>query len=175
VYGQEGHAGTVAMSERDDALVAAASIVVSISKRARMHRAFATVGTLEVKNSSVNKIPGEVAFSIDMRHPDEAVLNDLEAELTAEMHQMEATNPKLQFHSERLWHFPASAFDTDVLSCLRSSATEVVGLRSTMEMRSFAGHDSGLTATVVPTAMLFVPSIDGISHAPEEWTSKEDW
>src|SRR3978361_66189 len=77
------------------------------------------------------------------------------------------------FQMEEVWHSPAAIFDQQLLDALRATATDEVG--ETMEMISFAGHDSAMTALQVPTAMLFVPCKDGISHAPEEFSSREQW
>lgn len=74
---------------------------------------------------------------------------------------------------EQVWHSPAANFDERLLGCLRKAAIEEVGEAS--EMISFAGHDSAMTALQVPTAMLFVPCKDGVSHSPEEYASPEQW
>lgn len=77
------------------------------------------------------------------------------------------------FHMEQVWHSPATVFDQQLLGSLRKAAADEVG--KTMDMISFAGHDSAMTALQVPTAMLLVPCKDGVSHAPDEYSIPEQW
>ena len=74
---------------------------------------------------------------------------------------------------EQVWHSPAAYFDENMLDCVSKAAEKEVG--GTMEMISFAGHDSAMTSLQVPTAMVFIPCRDGVSHAPEEYSSQQQW
>jgi hydantoinase/carbamoylase family amidase len=175
VVGQRAHAGSTPMAQRADALVAAAEILLYATNRARQVSAVATVGVIELDRPSSNTVPGQVTFTLDLRHPSESVLDEFESDLQGCTKNLTMCNNKLQTQIEKIWHSPAVQLDKTVLSCIRKAADNVVGTTETMDMISLAGHDSALTALRVPTAMIFVPSKDGISHSPEEFTSEEEW
>lgn len=176
VTGVRAHAGSTPMESRADALVATAAIVTMLREEATKRSAFATVGMLHLERPSSNTIPGAASFTIDIRCPSEEGLNAIEASVKEKMALITAENPKLTFQMAKVWESPAVKFDSMLLSCIRMAAADEVGQERCMEMQSFAGHDSALTASCgVPTAMIFVPSRDGISHAPEEFTSEEEW
>lgn len=176
VTGVRGHAGSTPMENRVDALVATSSIVTLLTEEATKRSAFATVGVLQLDRPSSNTIVGSVNFTIDLRCQSQETLNDIETIIKDRMALMTADNSQLTFEMSLIWESPAVAFDSTMLSCIWSAATDEVGEDKCMEMVSFAGHDSALSASCgVPTAMIFVPSEGGISHAPEESTSKEDW
>jgi acetylornithine deacetylase/succinyl-diaminopimelate desuccinylase-like protein len=157
--GIPGHAGTVPMLGRVDALVAAAEYVIRVRDAAlAIDEAVATVGQLDVEPGAANVIPGEVRLSVDARAPDRERLDRLVAalELTPDF---------------RLEPVPMAARPVDALRTeLRAHALPIV------ELPSGAGHDAAvLAAAGVPTAMLFVRSLNGgVSHSPEEATSPED-
>ncbi|KAJ3532834.1 hypothetical protein NM208_g8256 [Fusarium decemcellulare] len=90
------------------------------------------------------------------------------------MKRLTAPNDRFQISIQRIWHSPAVQLDEEVITCIQSAANRVVGEAGFMDTISLAGHDSALTALRVPTAMIFVPSKDGVSHAPEEFTSEEE-
>ncbi|KAF4965249.1 hypothetical protein FSARC_6928 [Fusarium sarcochroum] len=174
VVGQRAHAGATPMAQRADALVAAAEMILFATARARDVSAVATIGVLELDRPSSNTVPGRATFTLDLRHPSESVLNDFESALHVRMKQLTVLNDRIQTSIERIWHSPAVQLDDEVLTCIRSAANSVVGQDGFMDTISLAGHDSALTVLRVPTAMIFVPSKDGVSHAPEEFTSEEE-
>lgn len=175
VVGQRAHAGSTPMDQRADALVAAAQLTLFATVRARRDSAVATVGVLELERPSSNTVPGRATFTLDLRHPSESVLDSFESALRTCIQGLTEHNDSLQTTIERIWHSPAVQLDDTVVSCIRHAANRVVGSDGFMDMISYAGHDSALTALRVPTAMIFVPSKDGISHAPDEFTSEEQW
>lgn len=175
IVGQRAHAGSTPMTQRADALVAAAEMILFVTTRAREVSAVATVGVLELERPSSNTVPGRVTFTLDLRHPSEPALDEFESSLRACMEGTTLVNDKLEMNIERIWHSPAVQLDETVVSCIKEAASTVVGSNGAMDMISLAGHDSALTALRVPTAMIFVPSKDGISHSPEEFTSEEEW
>ena len=175
VCGEKSHAGSTAMLARTDALVATARIVLHVEHVAIEHEGFATVGTLENKDSSTNCIPGEVIFTVDLRNPRASALESMEQSIRAKMDSLTVKNPKLRFEVDKIWESPSARFNTHIVDCVRRSAVGLFGHSAVAELESFAGHDSAMTNLQVPTAMIFVPSRDGISHAPEEYTSKEQW
>ncbi|EKG10420.1 Peptidase M20 [Macrophomina phaseolina MS6] len=178
VRGERAHSGATPMAKRADALLAASKVVVLVAQLSVQHGAFGTVGTLAVDNASPNVISDCVSFSIDLRHPSEAVLSEIEEAVREHMRALEEGDAegRIKFAMSRVWHSPAQDFDPVLVECIQRAAATVCGTgESTQRMRSHAGHDSALVGlTGTPAAMIFVPSRNGISHAPEEWTDKED-
>jgi N-carbamoyl-L-amino-acid hydrolase len=175
IRGEKAHAGSACMDDRTDALTAAAKIIVRVEDLAKQTRGFATVGVIHLEDASINCVPGHVYFTIDIRHPSAELLDLSEQSLFSEMRGLEQDKPKLKFDVVRLWESPAAQFSTVAFECVSAAAVARVGAGKTAELISFAGHDSAMTALRVPTAMLFVPSKNGISHAPAEFTSQEQW
>jgi N-carbamoyl-L-amino-acid hydrolase len=175
VTGTRAHAGSTPMPIRADALVATARIITLLQEQALKWAGVATVGNLHLEDPTSNTIPGSTEFSIDIRHPTEEGLNAIESAVKKEMSIMTLENPKLNFSIDQTWESPAAKFDATALDCIRKSADEEVGQDLIMDMYSLAGHDSALVAKKIPTAMIFVPSRNGLSHSPEEFTSEEDW
>jgi hydantoinase/carbamoylase family amidase len=151
--GRADHAGTTPMGARDDALVAAARFVLHVREAAR-EPAVATVGFVEVEPNAVNVVPARVTVSVDARAPDAAALDALVAAIGLEP-------------TSRLEPVAMSGAAYETLDSLLPDAPRLV---------SGAGHDAlALAAAGVPTAMLFVRSLNGgASHSPQELTSGED-
>jgi N-carbamoyl-L-amino-acid hydrolase len=171
VTGQDTHAGTTPMPRRHDALLAAARLVDAVNAAARKHpAAVCTVGLLEVKPGAPNVVPGEVFFMIDMRDPDPAVLDRMEGEIAQVAKQLDA-ELGVQTVIKNIWTQPPQPFDPDCVAAVRAAA-QVSGF-TTRDMISGAGHDAAYVARVAPSAMIFVPCKDGISHNEIEYSSKE--
>jgi N-carbamoyl-L-amino-acid hydrolase len=169
--GQDSHAGTTPMVRRHDALVGAARIVAAADAAARaQNTAVATVGRLEVKPGSPNVIPGEVFLTIDLRDPDPAVLDRVERDIT-DAADLAGAELGLTVSFQRLWTQPPQPFHPDCIAAVREAA-RVSGF-TTRDIVSGAGHDAAYVARVAPTAMIFVPCRDGISHNEAEFSSKE--
>jgi beta-ureidopropionase / N-carbamoyl-L-amino-acid hydrolase len=168
ITGKESHAGSTPMPRRKDALVAAARVVARLDEVARAHapHAVVTVGELRIAKPSRNVIPGEVWFSVDIRHPEEAVIEAMDRELRAAVDEACARDG-LPSKVERIWYFPPVAFDERCVAAVRTAAQE--GGYGWREMISGPGHDSFYTARHVPTSMIFIPCKDGLSHNEEEW------
>jgi len=172
ITGKESHAGSTPMPRRKDALVAAAKVVTGLDELARAHgpHAVITVGVLEIAKPSRNVVPGEVFFTIDLRHPEDGVLAELDGRVRALVAEACARDG-LPHTVEPIWHFPSVRFDPTCVAAVREAA--IAGGFSWREMVSGPGHDSCYTARVVPTAMIFVPCKDGLSHNEEEWAEPE--
>ena len=171
VTGQDSHAGTTPMPRRHDALLGAARLVEFINDCARQFpEAVGTVGLIEVKPGSPNVIPGEVYFTIDIRDPDAAVLDRMAAEITAAAKQVGA-ELGLGIAVKNIWTQPAVVFDSDCIAAVRAGVA-ASGF-SSRDIISRAGHDAAYVSRVAPTAMIFVPCKDGISHNEAEYSSKE--
>jgi len=170
VTGQEAHTGTTPMKLRKNALLGAARLIERIDAIAREHApdAVGAVGLLENKPNSRNVIPGEVFFSVDFRHPDEKVLDAMEAKLRAALPAI-LTPLQLTYHEARIWEAPAVKFAPELIDCVRVGAAKA-GFTS-RDMISGAGHDAAYIARVAPTTMIFVPCRGGISHNEAESTS----
>jgi N-carbamoyl-L-amino-acid hydrolase len=172
ITGKESHAGSTPMPRRKDALVAASRVVARLDAIAREHAPYAvtTVGELRIAKPSRNVIPGEVWFSVDIRHPEAAEIEAMELALRLEVEEACARDG-LPHKVERIWDFPPVAFDERCVAAVRRAAEE--GGHAWREMISGPGHDSFYTARHVPTSMIFIPCKDGLSHNEEEWAEPE--
>ncbi len=172
VSGQDAHAGTTPMDRRRDALVGASRIVAELqSIGAATPDGRATVGVLRVEPNSRNTIPGEVFFTIDLRHPDDAALSDMAADMR-EFAAGVARDAGLKLDVREIYYAPPLPFDSGAKRAV-ATAAQALGLES-MEIVSGAGHDACHIARVAPTAMVFIPCADGISHNETESATPED-
>ena len=165
--GQDSHAGTTPPSTRRDALVCAARIVDLVDRlmRARGEDGRGTVGQMLVIPNSRNVVPGEVRFSVEFRHPDPAEIDRLDAEFPVEAAAIAAAcGVKLDLTT--LFKIPAQPFDHACIDLVRQGAAR--SGYSTREIVSGAGHDAVYVARHVPTAMIFTPCKDGLSHNEAE-------
>jgi N-carbamoyl-L-amino-acid hydrolase len=165
--GQDSHAGTTPPSARKDALVCAARIVDLVDRmmRARGEDGRGTVGQLLVSPNSRNVVPGEVRFSVEFRHPSDAELDRLDAQFPREAGFI-ARDCGVRMELTRLFKIPAQAFDLECVDLVRQGAAKL-GF-SAREIVSGAGHDAVYVARHVPTAMIFTPCKDGLSHNEAE-------
>jgi len=173
ITGASGHAGTTPMAGRRDALAAAARIVLaveSIAGEQRLCRA-GTVGWVAAKPNSPNTIAGTVQLVVDLRDTQAERLANSEARLHHELTEVaQATGVEIEVTAASR-SAPAST-DPALRAVIADSAREL-GLGYQL-MPSGAGHDAQILATVAPAGMIFVPSIGGVSHVPEEDTAPED-
>lgn len=184
VSGVEGHSGTTPMPGRSDALVTASRLIASVSDAAKKTGlGVATVGVITNDTQSQATIPSGVEFIIDVRCSTDAMVDELVTEIFKGFDEIvEVEGNETKYHIVRTWGLPESRFDLTCISAVREAALEVLHAANTgkspedliMDMKSGAGHDSAWTSKVVPTSMIFVPSKDGISHNPNEYTSPED-
>ena len=172
ITGRESHAGTTPMPLRRDALAAAAEIVGAVEALGKAHApdAVATVGMLECRPNSRNVVPGSVFLTVDLRHPDDAVLAAMETGLEAVVRRL-GTERGVEAALSRVWDSPAVRFDADCVAAVRGAA-EAAGLPA-REIVSGAGHDSAYVARVAPTAMIFVPCREGLSHNEAEHAERD--
>ncbi|GJL38967.1 TPA: allantoate amidohydrolase [Enterobacter chengduensis] len=171
--GEAGHAGTVPMNHRKDALAAAAEWMVLIENTTRQRggNRVATVGELRCLPGAVNVIPGEVTLTLDIRGPQEAPLDALLDELLAQA-QAIAARRGLSFSAEAFYRIAATPCDAR-LQHLLGNAVESVQGRS-VSLPSGAGHDTIALAERWPVGMLFVRCRGGVSHHPAESVMAED-
>jgi N-carbamoyl-L-amino-acid hydrolase len=169
--GQAAHAGTTPMSRRRDALVGAAEMVLAVQRIGIEHGGCATVGQVDVRPNSRNVIPGEVAFSVELRHPLDAARLAMDRALRTAIDDV-AQRLALDARLVQVLDQPAVSFDAQCVALVRDGA-EREGLRC-MDITSGAAHDAIALARVAPTAMVFVPCAGGISHNEAESASPED-
>jgi allantoate deiminase len=172
VDGRAGHAGTVPMAMRRDSLAAAAEMVLAVERLAKeTEDVVATVGVINAHPGAVNVIPGQTAFTIDVRAPNDA-RRDAICDSIEKAIEGIAARRGLAAHTETSHRAPATACDTALIAVL----TEAV-VRSgytPLMLPSGAGHDAMAMATLCPVAMLFVRCAGGVSHHPAEAITVED-
>lgn len=170
--GETGHAGTLPMTARHDALVGAASIVTEVNRIARATPDLrGTVGELIVSPNVVNAVPREVRMTLELRSPDDMVRERSGAELQAFVRQV-AHDHGLDCDIVRSYHQPAQPCDK-MLSKHLATAVQTAGGKG-LRLPSGATHDASAMANLCPIAMLFVRCRKGISHNPEEFASSDD-
>jgi allantoate deiminase len=173
VRGRADHAGTTPMDMRRDALQGTAHMAIEITRLVEQEGrpAVVTLGRWSVKPGAVNVVPEEVSFSLDVRHPDEDTKQRLVTAMLARCETI-AHERGLLVSSEITHESRPSKMDAGLQSVLIQAAD--ICKASWKAMPSGAGHDSQEMARHLPTAMLFVPSLEGRSHSPAEYTSPED-
>ncbi len=171
--GVQDHAGPTPMRGRHDALVAAAQVVSGVRALALTLGGdlVATVGRLDVAPNIPNAIPGRVSLSIDVRDPDEAVV-ERALPMVEALVQAAAAAEGVGYTLEHYWRVPRIRFDADVVAAVERAAG-AVGARH-RRILSGAGHDAQYMAAICPTGMIFVPSRGGRSHCEEEFTPMDD-
>ena len=171
--GQEAHAGPTPMPRRRDALVGAARMIDAVNRIGLAHAPYAcaTVGFVQVSPNSRNTIPGRVFFTVDFRHPEDAVLSQMDRELR-QVCEGAATALGLEAEVKELWYFPPALFDATLVAAVRGAAAAQG--HPHQDIISGAGHDACYMARVAPTAMIFVPCVGGISHNEIEDAKPED-
>jgi beta-ureidopropionase / N-carbamoyl-L-amino-acid hydrolase len=173
VTGFESHAGTTPMPLRRDALAALAEVVLAVERVARAHgpHAVGTIGEAVIAAPSRNVIPGEIAFTADIRSPSAETLEAIDNDLRAAMAEI-AARRKVEITFDAIWRKPPTIFDSKLVNAVESAA-KTLGY-SHRRITSGAGHDACNMATVVPAAMVFVPCKDGLSHNELEDATQAD-
>ena len=164
VTGAEAHAGSV-MAGRRDALVAATRVVAAVERIALEHDARGTVGRLVVSPDSRNVVPGRVWLSVDFRADDHDTLARMEAALRNAAAEVSAER-RVEAAVEPFWFAPVTPFDPVLVGRLRNAAV-TRGLPH-RDMPTVIGHDAVYVARKVPSALLFVPCVGGLSHNEAE-------
>jgi N-carbamoyl-L-amino-acid hydrolase len=173
IEGDANHSGTTPMAMRRDAGYAAARIVTFLRDFAIGANAptLATVGCMRFEPNAINVIPGRAIFTVDLRDPDEARLREAEAALARYLAEL-AEKDSVSISVERLARSEPVAFDGRIVDMVEAAAA-ARGLRA-KRLTSGAGHDAQMIARLCPAAMIFVPSVAGISHNPREYTLPAD-
>jgi N-carbamoyl-L-amino-acid hydrolase len=172
IDGTSGHAGTVPMARRGDALCAAAELILAVERAAIVAgESVATVGRLVVEPNGANVIPARTTFSVDIRSPHDDRIEAVEKALREAATEAQARR-RVNTSVERLESRAPAPMDPKLRATLHK-AVAALDLKA-IDVPSGAGHDAMCLSRIAPTAMLFVPSIGGRSHVAEEETSPED-
>jgi N-carbamoyl-L-amino-acid hydrolase len=162
VTGMEAHAGPTPMELRKDALLAAAGLIQAVNRIALDHAPHGrgTVGWVDNYPNSRNVIPGTVRFSVDLRAASDDVLDSMNAAITQAC--KDASKNGVDVRLEQVVYFPPQPFAPELVDAVRTAAQHL-GFSHT-DIVSGAGHDAVYVARIAPTAMIFIPCKDGISH-----------
>lgn len=171
IEGLANHAGTTPTALRKDAGLAAAKVNVFVRQLVEKSNGVATIGTIEFKPNAVNVIPSKAVFTVDLRNPNKEKLDNDEKALAEYLKDLEKSDG-VKITTERMTEFDPVPFDEGIVEKIEAAAKER-GLTS-RRITSGAGQDAQMIARICPTAMIFVPSIKGISHNPEEYTPDEN-
>ena len=173
ILGMEAHAGPTPMAIRKDALVAASEIVLLVNSIGNNFQpgGCATCGVLEIGSPSRNVIPGKCFLTIDFRHPDNKILNAMDDKLRKSIKLIEKNN-KVEIKIQQILELKSNMFNKSIKNTIKDVSKKLN--YSIKEIISGAGHDAVNINTIAPTAMIFIPCIDGISHNEIENVYKED-
>jgi len=169
VTGQSNHAGTTPMRMRHDAGYCAAAIGVFVRNLVKEigGRQVGTVGAITLHPNLTNVVAARARVTVDLRNTDDDVLKQSEARLAAFLEQL-ARDEGVKIETHSLARFAPVQFDQDIAALVTRTAQRLG--HSCRPMTSGAGHDAQMLARICPTAMIFVPSVKGISHNPAEHT-----
>lgn len=173
IEGEQNHAGTTPTVYRADAGLAAAKVMTFLRSRCELpgSRTVATTGCIAFEPNAINVIPGKAIFTVDVRNPDAAQLCAEEQALADYLAELEKAD-RVKITTERLSRFDPVLFDEGIVRLVEDSAA--ARSLSCRRMTSGAGQDAQMLARICPTAMIFVPSVRGISHNPLELTRDAD-
>jgi len=174
IEGFANHAGTTPMDKRQDALLAAAHLIIAVNKVVTgvPGRQVGTVGRIKAEPGAPNVIPGKVVMSLELRDLSAEKIDSLFQEILKEADIIaKKTDTKISFSPIEATAVP-SLTDPSIKKIIAEAAAEL-GL-SYLLMPSGAGHDAQSMAKITPTGMIFVPSIGGVSHSPKEFTPSKD-
>ncbi|SDH24219.1 N-carbamoyl-L-amino-acid hydrolase [Paraburkholderia steynii] len=173
VTGRAAHAGTTPMQYRKDALFGSAEMASELEAIAAdfFPQGLATIGEWHIHNASRNTIAGELMFTVDLRNPSDAAIDEMEASVRT---RFEATAARrgLTIDITQHWVSPSTPFDPACIEAVQSAVNELGYVNQ--RIVSGAGHDAIHLAKHCPTAMIFIPCVDGLSHNEAEDALPED-
>ena len=171
--GKPGHAGTTPMINRKDALIGASEFVLAINRMVKEvgQGTVGTVGELNVSPNAPNVIPGHVQLSVDIRSNKDENIKTIGNEIIKEVERIEKSLD-IDIEVKNTLYVPPVHMSKEITDIMEKSTKELG--YSYMRMNSGAGHDAMIMAEIASTSLIFVPSKDGLSHHPDEWTDYED-
>jgi beta-ureidopropionase / N-carbamoyl-L-amino-acid hydrolase len=173
IVGQSAHAGTTPMRLRHDPAYCAAAITTYVRDLTRRLGGdqVGTVGRIDVHPNLVNVVPARVVLTADLRNTDDRILREAESRLMTFLDELAATEG-VTITTSSLARFEPVEFDPTMVDLVEATAGRLG--HSTRRMPSGAGHDAQMLARICPTAMVFTPSVDGLSHNIAEFTEAAD-
>ncbi len=173
IEGQSNHAGTTPMNMRRDPAYVAANIAVYLRELATRYggHQVCTVGKIDLHPNLINVVPQRAVVTLDVRNTDEHKLQAAEAEIAAHLRSL-SEQEGVVITSRVLARFEPVVFNSQVVELVEDIALQQGN--SVSRLPSGAGHDAQMLARICPSAMIFVPSVNGISHNPAEFTSPEE-
>lgn len=173
IVGQSAHAGTTPMRLRHDPAYCAAAITTYVRDLTRRFGAdqVGTVGRIDVFPNLVNVVPARVVMTVDLRNTDDRILREAESTLATFLDEL-AESEGVTITTSSLARFEPVEFDPGMVDLVESTARRLG--HSTRRMPSGAGHDAQMLARICPTAMVFTPSVNGLSHNIAEFTEAGD-
>lgn len=169
--GEADHAGPTPMHLRKDALMAAAEIMTQLESKAIQAGVTVTVGKISVSPDTVNCIPGKAVFTIDVRSADDQKRSEAVQEAKSCIREV-CQKRGVKVDIEELWDTDKTNFDKHITNAIEKNAENLH--YSSKRMLSGAGHDAKYVNNLGPTAMIFLPSVNGKSHVPSELTEDDD-
>jgi beta-ureidopropionase / N-carbamoyl-L-amino-acid hydrolase len=168
-YGEASHAGTTTADKRRDALQGAAAFIILVHSTVTQEFPDGVVncGHVSVKPDTFNVVPAEASLRVECRHPDREKLEEMEARIIRLARDC-AVDYRLSVGSDRVLHREAEQMSSDFMKQIELSCQE--NNASYMDIVSYGGHDAQIINKIAPSAMIFLPSVDGISHNPKEFT-----
>jgi hydantoinase/carbamoylase family amidase len=172
-FGEAAHAGTTTADKRRDALQGAAAFIILVHKIIIEEYAEGVVncGHVSVKPDTFNVVPSETSLRVECRHPDPEKLKDIESRIVRISRDC-AKDYRLSVSVNRVLHRDVEQMSPELIKQIEQSCQEEDA--SFMNIISYAGHDAQIMNQIVPSAMIFLPSVDGISHNPKEFTEWHD-
>ena len=171
--GRSGHAGTTSMDMRNDALVVASRFVLFVNDVARKvgDGAVSTVGQMEIRPNASNVIPQYVKLTLDVRADKQSTIDKMNTLVVEELEDI-GNDKGIEVEMKRILTIPPVDMSKDNLGILIRKSEEL-GLDYEI-MNSGAAHDAMIMSKIAPSSLVFVPSVNGLSHHPEEWTEYDD-
>ncbi|KAK6213178.1 hydantoinase/carbamoylase family amidase [Colletotrichum tabaci] len=176
VTGRDAHTGTTPLKSRRDPVLAASKMIAASNGIAKELGALASTGVIKIPaSSSTNTIVSEVVFTLDIRHPEDAVVDEVQQRCLESFGRIAGEDGRgVEMRCTLDTDSPAVRFDGECIRAVEDAANGLVGPDGWLPLTSGAGHDSVYTSKRCPTTMIFVPCKDGVSHHPEEYCSPED-
>ncbi len=174
VKGRPDHAGTTPMDMRADAMDTATKAISKISAYAveEKNGTVATVGSLKVKPGATNIVAENVEFTVDLRSKDYESIKRVKSKIQSELEELTKDNKGLSFETVQMLDIKPVEMSKEILEIFEKNSEK--NNFSYESMISGAGHDAMIMGNVTDVGLIFVPSKDGRSHCPEEWTDYED-
>lgn len=174
VVGRSQHCGTTPIDRRSDALLAASQMVSRVNEVAWENKGVTTVGVFRSSPQSPGTIPEEATFSVDIEHLSNETMDQMAVSVREGIGAI-AKKHGCKVKIEQVWRSAAVAFDEECIGAVRDAAILHAGEDGFRELPAGAGHDSVNTSYKCPTSMVFIPSKNGISHHPSEYSTPEHW